>query len=186
MENILLTQTQILWVSTHAIVKMFQSHADSAFKLNKSAVLFQVVIGGINVDFIAKGKTKTLQVSFIRNMIYPHWEGPGDGFNNLSPSVRPDQPRKCLSIIRWCRSQHCWCVVIWLYLCTCGLRLIASHTHAALVSSCKTLWVDWAIDPCSSQRLERTHTAMQCLTTVNIWYMCICCPLRSPIIFCFI
>lgn len=28
-----------------------------------NAVLLQVVIGGINVDFIAKGKTKTLHVS---------------------------------------------------------------------------------------------------------------------------
>ncbi len=30
-----------------------------------NAVLLQVVIGGINVDFIAKGKTKTLHVSWI-------------------------------------------------------------------------------------------------------------------------
>lgn len=30
-----------------------------------NAVLLQVVIGGINVDFIAKGKTKTLHVSLI-------------------------------------------------------------------------------------------------------------------------
>lgn len=33
-----------------------------------SVVILQVVIGGINVDFIAKGKTKTLHVSFIYNM----------------------------------------------------------------------------------------------------------------------
>lgn len=74
-ENILLTQRQILWVLTHTVVKMLQSHTGSAYKLTQSAVLFQVVIGGINVDFIAKGKTKTLQVRFIRNTIYPHWEG---------------------------------------------------------------------------------------------------------------
>lgn len=31
-------------------------------------ILLQVVIGGINVDFIAKGKTKALNVSFIYDM----------------------------------------------------------------------------------------------------------------------
>lgn len=31
-------------------------------------ILLQVVIGGINVDFIAKGKTKALKVSFIYDM----------------------------------------------------------------------------------------------------------------------
>lgn len=173
------------WVLTHAIVKMFQSHTDPPYKLTQSAVLFQVVIGGINVDFIAKGKTKTLKVSLIRNTIYAHWEGTYEGLKNSSLSVRPDQPRKCVSIIWWCGSQHCWCVISWLYLCTCSLCLIASHTHAAIVSSCKTLWAGWAIDPCSSQQLERTHTAMQCLTTVNIWYVSICWSLQSPIMICF-
>lgn len=32
-----------------------------------SVVLLQVVIGGINVDIIAKGKTKTLHVSLFSN-----------------------------------------------------------------------------------------------------------------------
>lgn len=74
-ENIPLTQRQISWVLACAIFKMFQPHPDSAYKLTQRAFLFQVVIGGINVDFIAKGKTKTLQVSFIHNTIYPHLEG---------------------------------------------------------------------------------------------------------------
>lgn len=37
-----------------------------------NAVLSQVVIGGLNVDFIAKGKRKTLHVSLIYNTIHPH------------------------------------------------------------------------------------------------------------------
>lgn len=45
-------------------------HTSSVFSqifCSLKAVLLQVVIGGINVDFIAKGKTKTLQVGLIYN-----------------------------------------------------------------------------------------------------------------------
>lgn len=40
----------------------------SYITVHAMTILLQVVIGGINVDFIAKGKTKALKVSFIYNM----------------------------------------------------------------------------------------------------------------------
>lgn len=48
------------------------SHRLTQFRTH-NAVLSQVVIGGINVDFIAKGKTKTLHVSLICNIIHPQY-----------------------------------------------------------------------------------------------------------------
>lgn len=50
--------------SNSKIVKIKRSYTT----VHAMTILLQVVIGGINVDFIAKGKTKALKVSFIYDM----------------------------------------------------------------------------------------------------------------------
>lgn len=53
-----------IFFSNSKIVKIKQSY----ITVHAMTILLQVVIGGINVDFIAKGKTKALKVSFIYDM----------------------------------------------------------------------------------------------------------------------
>lgn len=69
-----------------------------------------MVIGGINVDFIAKGKEKGLRVTFQKcdYEFHQHQSCESDGCNGLLCFlVWTDQPRKCVSVIWRCRSKHC-------------------------------------------------------------------------------
>lgn len=57
-----------------------------------NAFLLQVVIGGINVDFIAKGKGEAIQVIFPFGLdIHQHRSSESDGSNGLS-SLSSDRP----------------------------------------------------------------------------------------------
>lgn len=133
------------------------------------SVLLQVVIGGINVDFVAKGETKTLRVrtSLLRIAVLSHTLA---NSHLVVPSSlgRPTQD-VC--------SSHLEALVA-----TSLVRFytITSHVHsispdlnfAACFFFFKTPWVGWAGDHFSSPLLELIPTAMPCLNTVNTWWVC--------------
>lgn len=136
------------------------------------SVLLQVVIGGINVDFIAKGKTKTLRVRTsllkIVGLLHIQYEQTYMFFVPFSLG-KPTQevcssPVEALVVtspVRFYTITSHVCFV------TPGLNLTACFFF-------KSPWVDWGTKRFSSPLLEPIPAVMPCFNTVNRWWVCNC------------
>lgn len=133
------------------------------------SALLQVVIGGINVDFIAKGKAKTLRVRIsqlkIAVLIY-RWA-------NLHLVVAFSSGRPTQEVC----SSHLEALVA-----TLLVRFFTITSHVQLphprltfyrLLFFKTPWVDWGRELFSSPLLELIPAVMPCLNNANTWWVSI-------------
>lgn len=131
------------------------------------SVVLQVVIGGINVDFIAKGKNKTLRVrkSLLIFAVLIHiWA-------NLHLVVPFSLGRPTQEVC----SSHLEALVatspVRFYTITSYVHYVTPGRKFYLLLFFKIPWVDWGRDHFSSPLLELIPAVMPCLNTVNTWWV---------------